>query len=323
MATQLKRFRRFLREREIEVVHTDGFYTNVFGITGATLARIPARVAFRGETAGWRSSKQDLLERCAYRLASVIHANSEAVKTYLTDRGVSKDRIAVIYNGVDVALYSSASNMSKEDLIQKLELPIGPQQPMVTIVANLRHEVKDHPMFLRAARRVHAVVPEAVFVIAGEGELMDSMRALAAELGIERNVFFIGRCDRVPELLSASSVCVLTSKAEGFSNSILEYMAAGQPVVVTDVGGAREAVVEAVTGYIVSSGDDDQMGARIIELLSDPARARAMGQRGREVVTKRFSSERQLEKTHALYEKLLSQKTPVPASVAVRSEHAE
>ena len=100
-------------------------------------------------------------------------------------------------------------------------------------------------------------------------------------------------------------------------------MAAAQPVVVTDVGGAREAVVEGVTGYIVRSGDDEQMGARIIELLCDPARARAMGQRGQEVVTKRFSSERQLENTHALYEKLLRQRTPVPASVAVRSEHAE
>jgi glycosyltransferase involved in cell wall biosynthesis len=178
-------------------------------------------------------------------------------------------------------------------------------------------------MFLRAARRVHTRVPQAAFIIAGEGELIDSMRALAAELEIERNTFFLGRCDSIPQLLAASSVCVLSSKAEGFSNSILEYMAAGRPVVVTDVGGAREAVVEGETGYIVKSGDDEQMGARVIELLLEPVRAAVMGQRGHDVVTKRFSSERQLENTHALYEKLLSQKAPASAGVAIRSEHAE
>lgn len=306
MATQLRRFRSFLNERDIHVVHTDGFYTNVFGIIGATIARVPARVAFRGETAGWRNSKQDFLERCTYRLASVIHANSEAVKTYLINRGVPEERIVVIYNGVDVELYSSRCGLNRDEVLRKLGLRISGERPIVTIVANMRHEVKDHPMFLRAARRVHAAVPDAAFVLAGEGELMDQLRSLAAEFGLEHNVFFIGRCDYVPELLAVSNVCVLSSKAEGFSNSILEYMAAGQPVVVTDVGGAREAVMEGETGYIVGSGDDEQMADRMIKLLLDPARARDMGKRGQAVVKERFSSERQLQNTHALYEKLLS-----------------
>jgi glycosyltransferase involved in cell wall biosynthesis len=116
----------------------------------------------------------------------------------------------------------------------------------------------------------------------------------------------------VPDLLSVSEVCALSSTAEGFSNSILEYMAAARPVVVTDVGGAREAVVEGQTGYIVPSGDDEQMAARIITLLREPGRARAMGERGQEVVRQKFSSQAQLENTHALYERLLS-RAPAPA----------
>ena len=307
MALQLRRFRRFVHEREIHVVHTDGFYTNIFGIAGASLARIPARVAFRGETAGWRNAKQDLLERCTYRLASVIHANSEAVKNYLTQRGVPARNIVVIYNGVDVSLYSNhSSRLGKDEILGKLGFPALRGRSIVTIVANMRHEVKDHPMFLRAARRISDAVPNAAFVLAGEGELMDSLRTLAAELGLKDDVFFIGRCENIPELLSVSDVCVLSSKAEGFSNSILEYMAAGQPVVATDVGGAREAIVEGETGYIVPSGDDEAMADHIIRLLRDPARARAMGKRGQEVVRERFSSERQLENTHNLYEKLLN-----------------
>jgi glycosyltransferase involved in cell wall biosynthesis len=106
-------------------------------------------------------------------------------------------------------------------------------------------------------------------------------------------------------LLSVSDVCVLSSSSEGFSNSILEYMAAAKPVVATDVGGAREAVVEGETGFLVRSGDDEALGERIITLLRDPDRALAMGQRGRSVVEEKFSSEAQLKRTHQLYDRLL------------------
>src|SRR5204863_3404557 len=138
-------------------------------------------------------------------------------------------------------------------------------------------------------KRVHEAVPEAAFVLAGEGRLTDSLRALAAELGLERDAFFIGRCRRIAELLAVSDVCVLSSTAEGFSNSILEYMAAARPVVATDVGGAREAIVDSQTGYLVRSDDDAAMSERIVALLRDPSLARAMGKRGRHVIEEKFS----------------------------------
>jgi glycosyltransferase involved in cell wall biosynthesis len=106
-------------------------------------------------------------------------------------------------------------------------------------------------------------------------------------------------------LLSISEVCVLSSKAEGFSNSILEYMAAARPVVVTDVGGAREVVVEGETGYLVQSGDDSTMATRLIDLLRDQGTARAMGTKGRRVVEEKFSCEAQLARTEELYDRLL------------------
>lgn len=160
-------------------------------------------------------------------------------------------------------------------------------------------------MFLRAARRVKEAVPDAAFLLAGEGELSDLLQSLASEFGITESTFFLGRCERVAELLSVSEVCVLSSKAEGFSNSILEYMAAARPVVVTDVGGAREAVREGETGYLVPSGDDATMAARLISLLRDPKTARTMGMKGRLVVQEEFSCEAQLARTEALYDRLL------------------
>ena len=309
MARQLRRFRAYAREQEIKVVHTDGFYTNVFGILGGAVAGVPARVAFRGETAGWRTRGQDAVERFVYRLASVVHANSEACKRYLLERGVPESRIAVVYNGLDLGRVTPAPGLTRAEALAACGLPSEEGRRFVTIVANVQHRVKDHPTFLRAAARVRAAVPEAAFVVAGEGELMNELRGLTVELGISDDVFFIGRCERVAELLFVSDVCVLSSKAEGFSNSILEYMAAARPVVVTDVGGAREAVAEGETGFIVPPGDDAAMGARIVELLREPERARSMGTRGKMVVEEKFSCGAQLERAAELYDQLLQRPT--------------
>ena len=164
-------------------------------------------------------------------------------------------------------------------------------------------------MFLRAAARVRAAIPDAAFVIAGEGKLMAGLRELTAQLGLERDVFFIGRCEKVAELLSVSDLCALSSTSEGFSNAILEYMAAARPVVVTDVGGAREAVIDGETGYIVAAGDSEQMAERMIELLRDPKRARAMGVRGRSLIEEKFSCEGHLANTLELYSEMLERRS--------------
>lgn len=306
MARQLGRFRRLLRERRVDVVHTEGFYTNVFGITGAALARVPARVAFRGETGGWRGRGQNVLERSVFRMASVVHANSEAVKRFLVTEGVAAERIKVVYNGLELARVEPPPGLSRADALAACGLPPLEGRPAVTIVANMRHDVKDHPMFLRAARRIGEAVPGAAFVLAGEGTLMEGLRRTAQEMGLADSAFFPGRCDRVAELLFATDVCVLSSKAEGFSNSILEYMGAARPVVATDVGGAREAIVEGETGYLVRSGDDEAMAARVASLLQDPERARAMGARGRRRVEEKFTDRVQLERTAEMYEQVLA-----------------
>lgn len=303
---QLRRLVAYLRVHKIEIIHTHDFYTNVFGITAAALARTRARVASRRETGGMRTRAQKKVEQGVYRLSHSIVANSEAVRRQLIAEGVSTEKIVTVYNGLDLTRLKPVANSGREEVLGMFGLPSDPSRRFVTIVANLRHDVKDHPTFLRAARRVREHVPLSAFVIAGEGRLTDSMRALAAELGLEREVFFTGRCAAVAELLSISDVCVLSSRAEGFSNAILEYMAAGRPVVATDVGGAREAIVEGETGYLVPAGDDELMAARIVALLDDDECARRMGERGRAIVEQTFSCDAQLRSTLALYDQLLA-----------------
>jgi glycosyltransferase involved in cell wall biosynthesis len=308
--TQVRRFALYLQKRGIDIVQTHDFYTNVFGMAAARLARVPVRIAARRETTGWRTSAQKIVERNAYRLAHAIVANSEAVRNQLLKEGVRAKKIVTVYNGLDMIRVTPPPDFEREKTLGSFGLPTSANARFVTIVANLRHEVKDHQMFLRAARRVRQSVSEARFILAGEGELTDSMRAMASQLGIERDVFFIGRSVRVAEILAVSDVCVLSSKAEGFSNSILEYMAAARPVVVTDVGGAREAVTDGENGYIVPAGDDENMAERIIRLLDDIEQSRVMGQRGRRAVEQKFSCDAQFEQTAKLYDQLLAVEMP-------------
>ena len=304
--SQLRRGVRWLKSSRIDILHAHDFYTNIFGMAAATLARLPIRIASMRETGGMRTTAQKRAQRIVYSLAHHVVANSNAVRDTLIAEGIAPEKVTVIYNGLDFERLTVPA-ASRCETLSNLGLPSEAtyHRRFISIVANMRHEVKDYPMFLRAARRVARAVPEAAFLLAGEGELKDSLRALATEFGIQNSTYFLGRCEKIAELLGVSEICVLSSKAEGFSNSILEYMAAGRPVVATNVGGASESIVEGETGYLVTSGDDEAMSARLISLLREPQKAKAMGEAGKRLVARKFSCEAQVAQTEELYNRLL------------------
>lgn len=305
---QIKNCAEFMRAKKISLIHAHDFYTNIFGMAAAKLARIPAKIASKRETYG-KTDSQEFLERQAFRLADRILANAEKVKEYLIEKGVPAKKIAVVHNGLDFERLTPAPDFCRSETLKQFGLPADERIKFVTMAANLRSEVKNPRMFLRVAERVKNQFPQARFLLAGEGELIDEMKKLAAGLGLKNEVFFLGRCGRVAELLAVSDVCVLSSKTEGFSNSILEYMAAGKPVAATDVGGASEAIRDGETGFLVESDDDEAMAARLLELLRDEEKAVRMGKRGRETVNENFSLDAQLEKTLELYNRVLDKKT--------------
>jgi len=302
---QLKGFTAHLRRQQVDILHTHDFYTNVFGTWAGAVAGVPVRIAARRESSGMRSTTRRTLERASYRAATRIVANCEKVRHQLTEEGVSPRRIEVIYNGVDASRICPSRMANRSEVAALFGLPTDPSRRFISIVANLRLPVKDHGTFLRAARTVSEGAPQATFVIAGEGELMDSMRLLAKELEITKQTFFLGSCSRVAELLSITEIAVLSSLHEGFPNAVLEYMAAGCPVVATDVGGIHEAVVDGETGYLVKARDHEAMARQILRLLDAPQQARAMGTLGQQIVRRKFSPEAQVEAVAGLYEHLL------------------
>lgn len=303
---QLRKFVAYLRESHIDLIQSHDFYTNIFGMSAGFLAGVPVRIASLRETNGMRNRAQLIFQRMAYGVAHQVIANSEAVRLKLIAGGVNEKRISVIYNGIDTSRLEVRAT-SRDESLKHLGLPAACGfRSLITIVANMRHEVKDYPMFLRAAQLVKHAVPGAAFLLAGEGHLRPSIESFTEELGLRESVFFLGRCEDVSHLLNASDVCVLSSRAEGFSNSILEYMAAGRAVVATNVGGAAEAIIEGETGYLVDSGDYIAMAKRLVSLIQNPEKARAMGEKGRQRVHEKFSSSALLYNTEQLYQQLLS-----------------
>ena len=302
---QLHRFASYVARNGVEIVHTHGFYPNVFGLAGAALAGVPVRIADKRESVALRTQGRAWLERAAFSLASRIVTNSEAVRRELIASGMAAQRICTIHNaiteervrGLTPSVVSASQPASVRDTYDRLTT----EQRCVVMIANFYHHAKDHATLLRAAQRVVAVAPDVQFVLAGEGPLREGVRALVRELTLEAHVQCPGRCVDVAALLARADVCVLSSRSEGLPNVILEYMAAARPVVATDVGGVREAVLDGVTGHLVAAGDDVTMASALLRLLNAPALRRTMGDAAHRRVISDFGLSRQLRAVTTLY----------------------
>lgn len=305
---QLRRFVGFLKDNRIDIVHTHDFYTNFFGMIGAKIAGVTVKIASKRETGGMRSVGQERLERLAFVLADSILVNSEAVKNYLMASKVPVEKITVVYNGIDISKFSNHEDKSIE-IMKRLNLPSEDNTRFIVITANFRHKVKNQIMLLRAAKRLLEDFPNLHFIFLGEGELLQEAMSIAEELGVSKNTHFLGRCSNVPEILAIADICVLTSLHEGFPNAVLEYMAAGKPVVATNVGGVAEAVLDAKTGFLVEPNDDDTFVSRIEYLLRNPQKASEMGRLGKLIISDRFSIQAQIERVIQLYRHLLDKKS--------------
>jgi glycosyltransferase involved in cell wall biosynthesis len=183
-----------------------------------------------------------------------------------------------MYNGIDTELFNGKGRESRKSFRERLT--IAKDSPVVGIVANLR-PVKGIDVFLRAARLVARQIPEARFIVAGDGTEREKLSGLVRELDLSQAVTFLGKVNDIASLLQAIDVGVLASHSEGFSNAIVEYMISGLPVVCTDAGGNREAVTDGENGFIVPVGNCDVMANRIIRIIQDIDLAKEMGRKNR------------------------------------------
>jgi L-malate glycosyltransferase len=301
---QIVRLALFMRREKVRILHTQDLYSHLVGVPAAVMAGIPVitnRLDLGHTLNRWH--------RVALKLLSIgitkAMANSEGVRRMLIDsEKMNPRKIELIYNGVDLDRFQFAARPSfsqRESLLSEVE----PDDRPIVVVANLL-PVKGHDVLLEAAVRVVAYFPRVKFVLVGAGGCRSDLEARARSLSIEKQVLFLGSRQDVPQLLSGMEISVLPSLAEGFSNAILESMAAGLPVVATDVGGNREAVMEGETGFIVPPKDPDVLADRLIRLLEDSSLAQRMGRAGRQRIELCFTLDRMVRETEEFYGEILS-----------------
>jgi len=279
------------RRRRVRVVHSYLFDANLLGTLAARLARVPVALVSKRSLDRYGERRRRLACRVANRLATRVMANAEAVRRNVHEaEGCPLDRIVVVPNGIDLGRIPSA----------------GPAAaPVVGTIGRLATK-KGQADLLEAAPLVLDRVPAATFLLVGDGPLRGDLERRARELGIADRVRFRGAVPDGAAVLPELSVFALPSHMEGMSNGLLEAMAAGLPVVATDVGGNPEVVVDGETGFVVPPRDPAALAEAILVLLKDPDRGRAMGAAGRARVAEHYTVQRMVARLEALYASLLA-----------------
>ena len=292
------RLSRIIKELKPEIIHAHdphGVAMAALALSMSTQLVKPPLVASR--RVDFRL-KDNSLSRWKYRQVDCFICASEAIRQMLMADGIPEARAVTVHEGIDLDRVEAAPEAKLHE-----ELWLPHQAPIVGNVAALvPHKGQRH--LIEAAALVVRQVPDARFVIAGEGELRPSLERQIKEHHLEKHVFLTGFRPDVLSLHKAFDIFVMSSVTEGLGTSLLDAMASGKPIVATRAGGIPEVVVDGETGILVSPRDHRAMADALISLLTDPALRQRMGDAGLKLARRRFSAERMVKETLRVYKRV-------------------
>lgn len=226
------------------------------------------------------------IERKLHRRMDAILGNSKKVCEQLRQEGADEQRLGLIYNGLDLSVFEHARTMNDV----RHELDLATETLVFVIIANLI-PYKGHVDLLNALAMAKTELPEGwrILCVGRDTGIGADLKALARELGLEDHILWLGERRDTVDLLAASDVGFLVSHEEGFSNSILEGMASGLPMIVTDVGGNGEAVKHGETGLVVPPRAPEKLSQALMDLAAHHANRKRFGEAGRARIEDYFS----------------------------------
>jgi glycosyltransferase involved in cell wall biosynthesis len=296
------RLSRVIRQLRPDIVHAHdphGVAMAALALSMSTQPRTPPLAAAR--RVDFRLGR-NALSRWKYRQVDCFICASEAIRQIVLRDGVEPGRAVTVHEGIDLGRIDAAP---PAELHKELWLPH--HAPIVGNVAALvAHKGQRH--LIDAAVEILRHEPDARFIIAGEGELRDSLQHQIKHLHLEKHVVLAGFRPDVLSLHKAFDIFVMSSVTEGLGTSLLDAMACGKPVVASRTGGIPEVVEDGVTGCLVPPRDHTAMAEAIVKLLADKNLRERMGAAGLARVREQFTAERMVEKTLQVYEKLLSER---------------
>lgn len=297
-----------------DIVHTWITEANSVGTVAALLTRVPVRIGCVLNVNFWKTRPRLFYDRFAMGSCHCLATNSLRINRFLIERmGISPGKLLLLYNGIDHCRFGLPDAERSEARAQfRREFGIPPENRVLVTVAGMRR-FKNHLRYLDWIRTMPAN-PGRTFLFVGEGELFDEVQEKRDRLGLGDSVVMTGVRNDIPRVLAASDIMVMPSIIEGLPNAILEGMAAGLPVVATDVGGHPEIIEEGRNGLLVPSGDGEALVRAMERLSEDPGLCREMGAAGREKVTGAFTHKMMDAAFSSLYEewhvRCTGEKTP-------------
>jgi sugar transferase (PEP-CTERM/EpsH1 system associated) len=309
----LLRLVRIMRRLRPHIVHTRNWGA-LEAILAARFANVPVTVhsehGYDMHTVSCLPLRHRLIRRGLYKLTDVLFTVSNELREFHARQvGISAECIRVLYNGVDTERFSFR-NEARADT--RARFGIGSESVVVGSVGRLV-AIKDYPLAFRGISQLIQCGHDVTVLLVGTGpELARLEQVVRDSSELNGRVHFCGFSDRIPELLSAMDIFVQTSLAEGMSNTMLEAMATGLPLLASRVGGNSEIIADGETGYLFPPGDCATLIRHLSSLVSSGALRRQLGQAGRRRAVKEFSIERMLEAYRKLYQGLAAASGIVP-----------
>jgi len=298
------RFLRFLKEDLPDILMTYHFSSDIWGSVLGRMAKVPVIISNRRDTGFWRRRHHVWAYRMTSRWVAQVVVNARASQEkFVKEEGLVPGSLTLIPNGV--AAIDDGDLNTDEQWKLLSDLDVKEEDQIILHVANLKR-VKGHRYLLEALVGVIPRFRHTKLIVVGEDNMQGSIQRYAESLGISSNVIFLGKRSDVKELLSFSDICVLPSLSEGLSNAVMEYMAAGKPVIATAVGGNTDLVQHGETGWLVEKANADALQSALCALLQDVQMRERMGAAGRVKVLKDFPMEKMVRR----YEKLFDDMAP-------------
>ncbi len=243
-----------------------------------------------------------MLERLMHRFTTAALGNSKAVVQQLYEEGFTSNNTSLVYNGID--LWPFQNLLTKQELRDNLS--INQDALVFIIVANLI-PYKGHLDLLNALGKIHSQLPKSwkLLCVGNDNGILSQLKEHSQMLGINNHVEFLGKRVDTPQLLAAADIGILCSHEEGFSNAILEGMAAGLPMVVTNVGGNAEAVEDMQTGLVVKAQDPESLGSALLSMALAPELRTRFGQAGKERIAQHFTLQQCAQNYADFYDSIL------------------
>lgn len=291
-----------LREKP-DVVHTHLFKSDLHGRLAARLCGVPVVISTSHNNDVWaRQFPFGYIYGVTAKLTDRVIAVSDEVREYqIQYTSILPEKIIVIKNGVDVQRFAGQETSGKA---LRHELQIAADVPLIGIIGRLQPQ-KDHGNFLLAASQIRNKLPDARFLIVGDGPLREPLLAQVQALGLEASIVFCGIRRDIPAVLAALDVLVIASKWEGLPVILLEGMAAGLPIVSTAVGGVPSVVADGIEALLVPPEDSAALATACLNILQNPTLAQSIANAGFLRVKEQFSLDAMIAKTLKLYEELL------------------